>query len=95
MSFHYKSNLWRLFICDQANIRAKKREELKAQLGSKIGAEQEDAAWFDARVAMRPSQRTKRALRFNEPGKFQQLADRIRMKVIYKCFCNIFMLIKF
>lgn len=65
----------------KANIRAKKREELKASASSKAGAEQEEAAWFDSRLSLRPNLRTKRTLRFHEPGKFQQLADRIRMKV--------------
>jgi len=37
--------------------------------------------FFDPRIGMKSAVRNKRALRFHEPGKFQQLADRMRMKV--------------
>lgn len=36
--------------------------------------------FVDNRIGMKPAIRTKRALRFHEPGKFQQLAERLRMK---------------
>lgn len=65
----------------KANIRAKKREEFKAQLqDSKAPEEMQDTHFFDNRIGVKPAQRNKRALKFHEPGKFQQLADRIRMK---------------
>lgn len=65
----------------KANIRAKKREEFKAQLQDSKGPEEmQDTHFFDNRIGVKPSQRNKRALKFHEPGKFQQLADRIRMK---------------
>lgn len=40
-----------------------------------------ESQFFDPRISAKPNIRTKRALRFHEPGKFQQLADRMRMKV--------------
>ncbi|XP_046749508.1 U4/U6 small nuclear ribonucleoprotein Prp3 [Diprion similis] len=65
----------------KANIRAKKREEFKAQLQDSKGPEEmQDTHFFDNRIGAKPAQRNKRALKFHEPGKFQQLADRIRMK---------------
>ncbi|CAG9789893.1 unnamed protein product [Diatraea saccharalis] len=68
----------------KANIRAKRREEFRATLAAPLaGAESRDAtagAWVDARVPTKPATRAKRALRFHEPGKFRQLAERLRMK---------------
>uniref|UniRef100_A0A6M2DHA8 Putative u4/u6 small nuclear ribonucleoprotein n=1 Tax=Xenopsylla cheopis TaxID=163159 RepID=A0A6M2DHA8_XENCH len=64
----------------KANIRAKKREEFKTQLNDKTGDDLADNSFFDHRIGSKPSVRNKRALKFNEPGKFQQIADRIRMK---------------
>lgn len=65
----------------KANIRAKRREQFKA-LGDKVGAleESSETNFFDSRIGVKPAIRGKRALRFHEPGKFQQLAERIRMK---------------
>ncbi|KAK6635467.1 hypothetical protein RUM43_007637 [Polyplax serrata] len=63
----------------KANIRAKKREEFKAQLNQQTDAFAE-AHYFDPRIAAKPTVRNKRALRFHEPGKFQQMAERMRMK---------------
>ncbi|CAG5030273.1 unnamed protein product [Parnassius apollo] len=74
----------------KANIRALRREEFRAQLagsasvgvgagvggGAGVGA----ASWLDERVASKPPQRARRPLRFHEPGKFRQLAERLRMK---------------
>lgn len=64
----------------KANIRAKKREEFKAQLQESKPEEIQDTGFFDARIGMKSSVRLKRALKFNDPGKFQQLAHKIRMK---------------
>ncbi|XP_013135833.1 PREDICTED: U4/U6 small nuclear ribonucleoprotein Prp3 [Papilio polytes] len=66
----------------KANIRALRREEFKAQLssGAVSSVPAASAAWYDERVDSKPAVRTRRALRFNEPGKFRQLAERLRMK---------------
>ncbi|XP_048003200.1 U4/U6 small nuclear ribonucleoprotein Prp3 [Leguminivora glycinivorella] len=65
----------------KANIRAKRREEFKAQLSGAATSEPiGDAAWVDPRVTVKPPTRTRRALRFHEPGKFRQQAERLRMK---------------
>ena len=65
----------------KANIRAKKREEFKAQLQESKGPEEiQDTHFFDTRIGVKPAVRGKRTLKFHEPGKFQQLAERIRMK---------------
>ncbi|XP_020283218.1 U4/U6 small nuclear ribonucleoprotein Prp3 [Pseudomyrmex gracilis] len=65
----------------KANIRAKKREEFRAQLQESKGPEEiQDTHFFDGRIGVKPAMRGKRALKFHEPGKFQQLAERIRMK---------------
>lgn len=66
----------------KANIRAKKREEFKAQLqeSNKGPEEIQDTHFFDTRIGVKPAVRGKRTLKFHEPGKFQQLAERIRMK---------------
>lgn len=64
----------------KANIRAKKREEFRQQLQEKPVEELSETHFYDARIGIKPSVRNKRALKFHEPGKFQQLADRMRMK---------------
>ncbi|KAH8405371.1 hypothetical protein KR222_007989 [Zaprionus bogoriensis] len=75
----------------KANIRAKKREVFQRQTagseggtggsGASAGTSQDDAVkYFDERIALKPTVRNKRTLRFHEPGKFQQLAERMRMK---------------
>lgn len=65
----------------KANIRAKKRENFKAnQLNDKDGSGTGDAKFYDDRLIIKPAIRNKRALRFHEPGKFQQMAERMRMK---------------
>ncbi|XP_014248539.1 U4/U6 small nuclear ribonucleoprotein Prp3 [Cimex lectularius] len=64
----------------KANIRAKKREEFKAQLQEKPVEDTGEAKYFDPRLTNKPMVRNKKALRFHEPGKFQQMADRMRMK---------------
>ena len=66
----------------KANIRAKKREVFnKTQTNERHTATQDDQVkFFDERIAQKPLIRNKRALRFHEPGKFQQMAERLRMK---------------
>ncbi|XP_039762294.1 U4/U6 small nuclear ribonucleoprotein Prp3 isoform X2 [Pararge aegeria] len=64
----------------KANIRAKRREEFRAQLSGQVTEPVGEAAWVDERVASKPPVRVKRALRFHEPGKFTQMAERLRMK---------------
>lgn len=64
----------------KANIRAKRREEFRAQLSGTVPEPAVDAPWHDPRVGAKPPTRGKRALRFHEPGKFTQMAERLRMK---------------
>lgn len=66
----------------KANIRAQKREVFsKSQTHADKSLGQEDTVkFFDDRIAQKPGNRNKRALRFHEPGKFQQMAERMRMK---------------
>uniref|UniRef100_A0A224XG85 Putative u4/u6 small nuclear ribonucleoprotein n=1 Tax=Panstrongylus lignarius TaxID=156445 RepID=A0A224XG85_9HEMI len=64
----------------KANIRAKKREEFKAQLQEKPADETSEATFFDPRISVKPNVRNRKSLKFHEPGKFQQMADRMRMK---------------
>lgn len=65
----------------KANIRAKKRETTKIHQAEKQQQEESNEAhFFDDRITIKPAVRNKRALRFHEPGKFQQLAERLRMK---------------
>lgn len=65
----------------KANIRAKKREEFKAQLQESKGPEEiQDTHFFDNRIRVKAAVRSKRSLKFHEPGKFQQQAERMRMK---------------
>lgn len=65
----------------KANIRAKKRETTKIHQAEKHQQEESaEAHFFDDRITVKPAVRNKRALRFHEPGKFQQLAERLRMK---------------
>ncbi|EDS26491.1 Trisn small nuclear ribonucleoprotein [Culex quinquefasciatus] len=65
----------------KANIRAKKRETTKSHQAEKHHQEESaEAHFFDDRITVKPAVRNKRALRFHEPGKFQQLAERLRMK---------------
>lgn len=66
----------------KANIRAKKKETFKHQQTEKAieEAKTTEPTFYDDRIMAKPALRTKRALRFHEPGKFQQMADRMRMK---------------
>lgn len=65
----------------KANIRAQKKEQFKSHSGDKVSEESGETKFFDSRIGVKPAMRNKRALRFHEPGKFQQLAERLRMKV--------------
>jgi len=65
----------------KANIRAKKREEFKQTFSEKSNDDSSELKFFDPRLTLKTNIRTKRSLKFHEPGKFQQIADRLRMKV--------------
>lgn len=65
----------------KANIRAQKKEQFKSHHHDKHADEASETKFFDSRIGVKPPMRNKRALRFHEPGKFQQLAERLRMKV--------------
>lgn len=66
----------------KANIRAKKKETFKHHQTEKAIEEAKvtEPTFYDERIVAKPALRTKRSLRFHEPGKFQQMADRMRMK---------------
>lgn len=65
----------------KANIRAQKREQFnKSQSHDKVQEDSGESRFIDSRLSVKPALRTKRALRFHEPGKFQQMAERLRMK---------------
>lgn len=65
----------------KANIRAKKKEIFnKASQPTDRAYEDESQRFVDDRIMAKPAMRNKRALRFHEPGKFQQMAERMRMK---------------
>lgn len=64
----------------KANIRAQKREQFNRSSHDKNYEESGESKFYDHRIGLKPSLRNKRALRFHEPGKFQQLAERLRMK---------------
>lgn len=68
----------------KANIRAQKREQFKTHHHDKASEESSEPKFFDGRIGTKPPMRGKRALRFHEPGKFQQLAERLRMKVRFR-----------
>ncbi|XP_015774527.1 PREDICTED: U4/U6 small nuclear ribonucleoprotein Prp3-like [Acropora digitifera] len=61
----------------KANIRAKKAEQFKIE---KPTEDLIESKYFDARVGIKPAQRSKRGFKFHERGKFQQIAQRIRAK---------------
>lgn len=66
----------------KANIRAKKKENFKHQQAEKVADEARTAelSYFDERLAVKSAIRGKRALRFHEPGKFELMAEQMRMK---------------
>lgn len=80
-SVHYEACNYISISSKQANIRAKKREEFRQQLQEKTVEDISESSFFDPRISAKSNIRNKRALKFHEPGKFQQLADRMRMKV--------------
>lgn len=65
----------------KANMRAMKRDQFKGLSGDKNHDESSETRFIDPRIGVKPPTRNKKALRFHEPGKFQQLAERLRMKV--------------
>ncbi|XP_056642699.1 U4/U6 small nuclear ribonucleoprotein Prp3 [Diorhabda sublineata] len=62
----------------KANMRAMKRDQFKTS--DKHGEDNNENRFIDPRLGIKPAMRNKRSLRFHEPGKFQQLAERLRMK---------------
>lgn len=66
----------------KANIRAKKKETIKHQQAEKVAdeAKTSESYFFDDRIVAKPAVRGKRALRFHEPGKFEQQAEKLRMQ---------------
>lgn len=66
----------------KANIRAKKKETFKHQQTEKAieEAKTTEPTFYDERIMAKSAIRGKRSLRFHEPGKFQQMAERMRMK---------------
>lgn len=64
----------------KANMRAMKRDQFRSS-GEKHHDESSETRFIDPRIGVKPPIRNKKALRFHEPGKFQQLAERLRMKV--------------
>lgn len=66
----------------KANIRAKKKETFKHQQTEKAieEAKTTEPTFYDERIMAKSALRGKRSLRFHEPGKFQQMAERMRMK---------------
>lgn len=65
----------------KANMRAMRRDQFKGLSGDKHHDENSETRFIDPRIGVKPPVRVKKALRFHEPGKFQQLAERLRMKV--------------
>ncbi|XP_044259581.1 U4/U6 small nuclear ribonucleoprotein Prp3 [Tribolium madens] len=63
----------------KANIRAQKREQFRTQLSDKTD-DSNETRFYDGRIGVKPPIRNKRQLRFHEPGKFLQQAERLRMK---------------
>lgn len=65
----------------KANIRAKKKESfIKSAHSTDRLQDDQTLKFYDDRITAKPSMRNKRSLRFHEPGKFQQLAEKLRMR---------------
>ncbi|XP_003743248.1 U4/U6 small nuclear ribonucleoprotein Prp3 [Galendromus occidentalis] len=62
-----------------ANIRKIKQEKFQ-QITSAVKEEPQDSSFFDQRLALKPSARSKKAFKFVEKGKYEQLADKLRAK---------------
>ena len=75
----------------KANIRAQKREQFRSQLSDKVD-DSNETKFYDGRIGIKPPMRNKRMLRFHEPGKFLQQAERLRMKVGLNLFRFVCML---
>lgn len=74
----------------KANIRAKKKETIKTQQVEKATEEArtQESAFYDERILVKAAMRGKRSLRFHEPGKFQMMADQMRMKAQFERLQN-------
>lgn len=64
----------------KANIRAKKKENFNKIVQPNDRQEDQSNTFFDERITVKAAIRTKRSLRFHEPGKFHQMAEKMRMK---------------
>lgn len=65
----------------KANMRVKKKDKTtKPAQSNEHGTEEHGSRFFDDRISVKPMQRTRRTLRFHEPGKFQQMGEKIRMR---------------
>lgn len=64
----------------KANIRAKKKETFNKVAQPNDRPDDQSNKFFDDRITVKAAVRTKRSLRFHEPGKFHQMAEKIRMK---------------
>ncbi|CAG9826860.1 unnamed protein product [Diabrotica balteata] len=64
----------------KANMRAMKKDHFKGSGLERHNEDNSETKFIDPRIGIKPATRSKRALRFHEPGKFQQLAERLRMK---------------
>jgi len=64
----------------KANLRARKREHFTHQMHDKSNEETPESKFTDPRIPTKSSVRLRRGLKFNEPGKYQQLAQNLRVK---------------
>lgn len=64
----------------KANIRAKKKETFNKVALPNDRQDDQSNKFFDDRITIKAAVRTKRSLRFHEPGKFHQMAEKMRMK---------------
>lgn len=64
----------------KANIRAKKKETFNKVTQPNDRQDDQSNKFFDDRITIKAAVRTKRSLRFHEPGKFHQMAEKMRMK---------------
>lgn len=69
----------------KANIRALKRDgpnkaTVPGTVTERIYYEESQPTFFDERIGVKVPLRNRRALRFHEPGKFMQMAEKMRMK---------------
>lgn len=64
----------------KANIRAKKKEATKFLANSGTFEDTPTNNFHDDRIIVKPPVRNKRILKFHEPGKFQIMGERLRMK---------------